>query len=849
MTDTASIRSGARHGHLDGATAIDLATDRPRPTAGPYRPGTERLSLPAATTVRLDEVSGSAGVPPSTTVLTAWAAVLHRHTGQSELLLGLAADPATGPGVRPLLLRLRPEAPFAEELPRVHAAATDATATATAAGAAAADPKGTSPLLRALAGHPGERELRAAAPDVALSLEEHEDGTAGLCLRYNTSLLSRSTAVWMLGHCRTLLVEALADPGRPVRELRVQDEPPAGPWSLPAPAGFTAPAPAGPGETLVDRFLRTAAEHADRTAVTSPSGTLDYAGLERVTAATARRLRRFGGPGRRVALLCAHDIGAVVGAWSVLRTGAAYVPLDPRQPDGRLTRLLLDVDAAAIVCDPALAERASLLARGRPIVPLDPTDPGPAAETRPGAIPETQPGADEPPAAGPDALAYLLHTSGSTGKPKAVMQTRGNVLAHALTYADRIRLGPGDQVPLLARHTFDAAVMDLYGALLTGATLHVLDPLLPASRLRERLADVGATVLHCTPTVFRHLTGDLAEDAVGHEATLGTVRAVVLGGEEAGQHDLRRFLRAFPDGSALVNGLGPTECTLVAQHLAGRADLGGGALPVGGPVDGVRIRLVDTDGHPTELRGELEVRGERVAVGYWNQPEVTARVFGTATDGTRFYRTGDLVRRRADGALVFLGRRDRQIKIRGHRIEPGEIEAVLRGHPTVAEAVLTVAEAVPTVDTRRPTARLVAYVTPATAFPPDAEELGRYLARTLPEHAVPWRVVALERLPLGPTGKLDRSALPAPEDAPTDTGDAPNTPTERAVADVWCRVLGIPSARLHSNFIASGGDSIQLLTLLAELQADLGVELDLLEILAAPTVATMAHLIERENRC
>ncbi|KJY34079.1 AMP-binding protein, partial [Streptomyces sp. NRRL S-495] len=407
-----------------------------------------------------------------------------------------------------LLLRLRPAAPFAEELARVHDAAAAAT-NATAAAAATADPDTAPPELRAVAGHPGERELREAAPDLALSLER-EDGTANLCLRYNTSLLSRSTAVWMLGHCLTLLGEALADPGRPVRELRVQDEPPAAPWSLPAPAGFTAPAPAGPGETLVDRFLRTAAAHADRTAVTGPSGALDYAGLERVTAATARRLRRFGGPGKRVALLCAHDIGAVVGAWSVLRTGAAYVPLDPRQPDGRLTRLLLDVDAAAILCDPELAERASLLARGRQIVPLDPTDPGPAAElpptdrgpaaeappTDPGPTAEAPPGAGEAPTAGPDALAYLLHTSGSTGKPKAVMQTRGNVLAHALTYADRIRLGPGDQVPLLARHTFDAAVMDLYGALLTGATLHVLDPLLPAPRLRERLAAAGATVLH-----------------------------------------------------------------------------------------------------------------------------------------------------------------------------------------------------------------------------------------------------------------------------------------------------------------------------------------------------------------
>ncbi|MBD0689549.1 hypothetical protein BG452_27570 [Streptomyces sp. CBMA123] len=830
---------------------LDLATDRPRLTAGPYRGETERVPLPAGTTALLDELGRSTGVPPAITLLTVWAAVLHRHTGQADLLLGLdtasfaeagpeatptrttgttgttgrtgtgtgtgtgTTGPAADPGIRPVRLGLRPDAPFADELLRCRAAATEALGRA---------PEGEAPELRAVAGHPAEPELRAVAPDLALALAD--DGTA-LSLRYNAALLSRATAGWILGHCLTLLAEAVAKPGQPLRDLRVQDGPVHAPaWRLPVPAGHTAPAPAERGEDLVDRFRRTARAHAERPALVGPSGTLSYARLDRVTSATARRLRRSGGPGRRVALLCAHDLGSVVGVWSVLKSGATYVPLDPRQPDARLTRLLLDAEVGAILCDPELADRAAAVFRGRPVLPLDLTDPGEPA--------------DAGRAVDPGELAYLLHTSGSTGKPKAVMQTRHNVLAHGLRYADRIRIGPGDQVPLLARYTFDAAVMDLYGALLTGATLHVLDPLLPAPELRGRLAAAGATVVHCTPTLFRHLTGDLPADAAGPEPTLAAVRAVVLGGEEATQHDLRRFLRAFPADSALVNGLGPTECTLVTQHLAGRADLGSGALPVGHPVDGVRIRLVDQDGHPTELCGELEIHSDHVAEGYWRQPDVTAGAFGTSADGTRFYRTGDLVRRRADGALVFRGRKDRQIKIRGHRIEPGEIEAVLRGHPTVAEAVLTV-------DTRQPVARLVGYVTPATAFPPDPEELRRYLARTLPEYAVPWRVLALDRMPLGPTGKLDRSALPDPEEVAAGPGEAPRTVTQIAVAAVWCRVLGVPSADLHGNFMAGGGDSIRLLELLSALQDGFGVELDLMEVLAAPTVATLATLIEREN--
>ncbi|MHA4779039.1 amino acid adenylation domain-containing protein [Streptomyces sp. MSC1_001] len=815
--------------HADVAP-LALATDHPRLTAREYRGETVSAELPEDIASLLEKVSTDAGVSELVTVLTAWVAVLHRHTARTDLVVVLdieSFDPSgagEGGGALPLSVRLRPQAPFSEELPRVQAALSDALRTARATGFPALPDHVGAAIGRGGGSRGGDSPGETAA-DVTLGME-HADRGAVLTLTYNASLFVRTTAVWLLGHCVRLLSEAVAAPRLALNDLRVQDEPPAaGPWDLPTPEDFVPPAPAGPAETLVARFRRTVAAHGSRIALVGAAGKMTYEELDRASSAAARRLARAGAAGNHVALLCAHDVGAVVATWAVLKSGAAYVPLDPRQSDSRLTRLLTDADVSAVLCDPELADRAALLARGRRVMTIDP-DARTAGETK--TLQD------------PDALAYLLYTSGSTGKPKAVMQRQRNVLAHALTYATRLRIGAGESVPLLARYTSDAAVMDLFGALLSGATLHVLDPLLPAPELRERLAAAGATVVHCTPTLFRHLLGDRPQHAERCES-LRTVRVVVLGGEEATQRDLRDFLGAFPATASLVNGLGPTECTLVLQHMATRDDLTGTTLPVGRCVEGVSVRLLDEDGRPTEVFGELEVLSDRVALGYWNQPDITARAFETRTEGLS-YRTGDLARRRADGAVVFQGRKDRQIKIRGYRIEPGEIEAVLRGHPTVAESVVTV-------DTRRRAPRLVGYVTPATGFPPDTEELTRYLKHTLPDYAVPWRIVALNELPPGPTGKTDHSRLPLPEE-PTGAGeDRPTTPLELAVSAIWCGTLGIPSASLNSNFMASGGDSLRLLEMLAKAQEELGVEIPLMDFLAAPTIATMATLIERERTC
>ncbi|MCC9306037.1 amino acid adenylation domain-containing protein [Kitasatospora sp. RB6PN24] len=810
----------------DGATATELPGDLPRLATGGFTPGTAEHRLPAATTAALAALPGAPSEP--VVLLAALAAVLHRHTGSTELLIGLdprLLRPELAPALVPLRLAVDPAGPF-DELVRETARAG---AEALAHGAEL--PQGAAPVTIAV--QPAPLTTAISAGIDATFGWDRQDGVSTLSLRYDSSRFTRAGAAWLLDHLATLLGNAVADPSRPVRELPVQHQPVAeADWPVPTPPGYVAPAPPGAAESLVDRFRAVVAAHGDRIAVTGPSGRYRYAELDAVTDRIAHRLRPHTAAGGRVALLCEHDVGAAIGVWSVLKSGAAYVPLDPRQPDGRLARILANAQVSVLACDPALADRARVLARELPVLSME--QPGPAPEEVPSGP------------AGADSLAYLLHTSGSTGTPKAVLQSHRNVLAHALGYADRVRIGAGDQVPLLARFTFDAAVMDLFGALLTGATLHVTDPLLPAPQLRARLAALDAAVLHCTPTLFRHLVGDLPERASGPEPSLTGVRAVVLGGEEATRQDLRRFLTAFPRGAVLINGLGPTECTLALQHLATRADLDRPTLPVGRPVPGVGVRLLDADGHPTEVYGELELLGDRVALGYWGPSHTAAPAFTTHPDGTRGYRTGDVARRLPDGTLVFLGRRDRQLKIRGHRLEPGEIESALRAHPTVAQAAVVV-------DDRAAPPRLVAFVSAATAFPPDARELVGYLSRILPDYAVPAQVVPLESMPLGPTGKLDRSRLPLPDPhaAPTAESDDehPRTELELALARLWCRVLATSGAGLHSNFMAAGGDSLRMLALLDAVREELGVEVPLLDFLATPTIAGMAHLIDRTQRC
>ncbi len=806
MTALSTVASSA----FAQATVAELPTDYPRTAARAARAAVEEHSLPGPTSVRLEDLRDRLGVALAPVALAVVVLTLERHTGERDLLVGIGGKAGE---VVPVRIGIDPGSTFTSLLSRTAEAVREAVRHGQVPGE-----RGIA--MRVVVDPPDRTDNMAPEIDLVVSL------CAGTILRltYNSSLYTAETAVRFLADCAALLSSALCRPLVPVRQLRMRPGPgPTPPWPLPVPDGFSPPDPPTDTETLVDRFRAITAEHPDRVAVRGRSGRYRYSELDRMTTTLARRIGRSAAPDQRLGLLCAHDVGLVVAVWSALKAGYAYVPLDPRQPIDRLARIVADAGVAAIACDPDLVGRASRLARGRRVMPIV----GPVEEHM----------TEWPSPASADTLAYLMYTSGTTGGPKGVRQSHRNVLSHAITYASRIRIQAGDQVPLLAGFAFDAAVMDLFGTILTGATLTIVDPLAPARRLRADLAESGASIVHCTPTLCRHLLSDV-DDLAGRLDELATVRTIVLGGEEVTPNDLRAVFRRFPEGCTLVNGLGPTECTIALQHMVTAADLAGHAIPVGHPVEGVGVRLLDVDGRPAEVFGEVEITSEHLALGYWNQPESAASAFDRHPGGMRRYRTGDLARRRSDGALVFCGRKDRQVKIRGHRVEPAEVEADLRAHPSVAQSAVVVERSVEP--------RLIGYVTSATGQPAEEQELAGYLGRQLPDYAVPARIVPLDALPLGPTGKLDRARLPPPEEVAA-VDDAAWSPVERRVASIWCEILGLSRIGRQATFLASGGDSVRLLAMLSRVRAEFGVKIELMDFLTAPTIATIVAFIEMDQ--
>ena len=428
----------------------------------------------------------------------------------------------------------------------------------------------------------------------------------------------------------------------------------------------------------------------------------------------------------------------------------------------------------------------------------------------------------------PDDLAYVLFTSGSTGTPKGVMQTQRNVLHHARTYIESLQITADDRLTLLSHYGFDAAVMDIFGALLSGACLYPLD-LRDEDYTGETLDRIGEhrmTLLHSTPTVFRHL---MRNKVCRHDLTC--VRAVVLGGEEALATDFASFRRQFAPPTLFVNGLGPSESTLALQFFAEHGTrLPGNVVPVGSPVAGCEVVLLDEEGNEAGISGELAIRSKHVSAGYWNQPDLTSKRFIPQDDGRVLYRTGDRGRYLPDGRLVFIGRIDDQVKVRGHRIEPGEVEAAVISAGAERCAVVLVED------------RLVAYVVGEL----EVATLRTKLQDALPDYMVPSAYVFIDELPLTPNGKLDKKALPKPAIArdESEVYVAPRNDIEERLVRIWSDVLGVERIGIHDDFFAMGGHSLLAAQLVSRVTDSMQVGLPIRRLFDTPTVAGIAEHVE-----
>jgi amino acid adenylation domain-containing protein len=713
--------------------------------------------------------------------------------------------------------------------------------------------------------------------DLLLEASAPPEGIAWL-LHYDARLFDRSTVERMLEHLTAFVRAALAAPEAPIgtlsiltqaerRQLESRDAcPPALPLVPAPPLPGSRPLPPRPplaraidwpiDRSLAEGFERIVARHPARVAVKTRESSWTYRELsdraDRVAAAVLRAGGSTSAEAGRVALLCSHDAGMLAAILGVLKAARAYVPLDPRAPAARLRQIWSDAEPEAIVTDRVHAALAREIAASAHMVVIDNVPdaaadaadtlaatatataaaPAPASASAP--VPALVPAW---PVVAPRSLAYLLYTSGSTGEPKGVVQSHRNVQHFIRTYAANLDLRPTDRLTLLPAYGFDAAVMDIFGALLTGGTLC---PFSLRDATPRELADwieaEQITVLHATPTVFRMLTGSLEP-----ERRLASVRLVVLGGEAAWQSDAEQCARHFVPECVLVNGLGPTESTVTLQWF-GRAGghLTRRALPVGYPVQGTRVRLVDGHGYDAELFGQIVIESPYVALGYWRRDALTRAAFEDldGDDGVRRYRTGDLGRRLPDGSLEFVGRIDNQVKLRGHRIELSEVETVVASHPAVREAAVSLATDAGGAEA------LIAYVVPREGDLPPASALRQFMAARLPGPMVPSRFVSLEALPYRPNGKVDREALPPPPPLASASAAyvAPRNNHEQQMADLWSDVLGVERLGVHDNFFELGGDSIKAIKITARLHA-LGLATTPWLLFQYQTIADLAPLL------
>jgi len=851
---------------LAGVPPIDLPLDGRRGAVATFEGDSRTFEIGPGLLAAVTDLARAHDATLYMVVLAVYQVLLGRHSGQSDFAVGTPAggrprselERLIGPffNMLPMRADLTDDPTFAELLARVKRTTLDAFAhqglpfeQLIGELGPARDISRTPVFQVALAlqsydedsaawpgleAEPFPMTAMAARFELELFLTQRRGGLDGLFI-HNRHLLAGATVEALATHFVTLLRAATSAP-----HLRVSDLEMLAPDEHDRIAAF-AHGPRRPypeDRTLGDLLRAQAARTPEAVALESGEHRLSYAELERRADRLAHRLRGLGvAPGARVAVCAERSVELVVSLLAVVKAGAAYVPLDPDYPRDRLDFMLRDAEAVVLLAQTAVRDR--LPETG--IITLDPNepddDPGHAADT-------TSPAGLADPAgsaacsagmvSGPAYPAYMIYTSGSTGRPKGVPNTHA-AIGNRLDWMQRAFGLTGDDVVLQKTPAgFDVSVWEFFWPLITGARLVLAAPggHRDTAYLRDLIIGSGVTTLHFVPSM---LAAFLEEEGIEACASL---RRVICSGEELPPGVAARFFERLP-GAELHNLYGPTEAAV--DVTAWRCVPGDSRLPIGHPVQNTSIRILDQWLRPVPfgVPGELHIGGVQLAPGYHERPALTAERFVPDPydgAGSRLYRTGDLARLRRDGAVEFLGRIDDQIKIRGQRVELGEIEAVLREQPGVREALVVAGGDA-----------LVAYV--VTEDP--GADLRAALRTLLPDHMVPGAYVFLEALPLSPNGKVDRAALPAPPRPGEEggRGAAPSSPAEIAIAGIWGELLGVPEVRVDDDFFELGGHSLVAIQAVARLRGLLapveGRSVGVMDLFKHSTVRALAELIER----
>ena len=826
--------------------------------------GTCRLRIDQALTRRIKERARAEGVTVYMVLLAAYQLLLHRYTGQADLLVG---TPMAGRGrpefehvvgycMNPVAIRSQLDGgeSVREVLARVRRRVLGALEHQTfPLHLLASDRRAGAPLFRALfvfnrppvrgaaelallaMGQPGLRRpfadllaepvpvrQRETPVDLHLSMAEIDDMLFAT-FRYRTDLLDDDAGRRMMRHFENILVAIVEDIDQPASAVAMLGDPErqrilTG-WNATRtgyPAGVTVPG-------LIERQV---AATPDAVAVSGESGQLTYRELNERANHVAHLLTDRGiGAGVRIGLCLDRSPDMIVALLAALKSGAAYVPADPVHPRERIAAMFAEAGVAVVVTQRPLADR---LPGGVDTILLD--DEAAVSGKRNDnlglAIADGSP-------------VYVLYTSGSTGAPKGVVVSHRSLANYVRFAAGNFAMSAGDRVLQFASLSFDASAQQIYAALVSGATLVLRNDRMLSSpqAFLSQCTQWSVTVLDLPTAYWHELVVGISEAGATVPATL---RLVIIGGERAVPDLVRAWHGYVGSRARLINNYGPTEATIVAitRDLTGYA--GAGEVPIGRPVAGGTAYVLDPLRQPVPagVVGELYLGGVGLADGYLGRPGLTAQSFvpHPFEDGSRLYRTGDLASFTPDGELVFRGRADRQIKLRGYRVEPGEIESILRGLPEVADALVVLCEA---------PRQLVGYLVSAQATAPDTAALRTALRRKLPEYMVPSAFVTVPSFPLNHNGKVDIGALPAPETPGPQGHTGPRTPAEQFLVETFAEVLGLTAVGVDDDFFGRGGHSLLATKMIARIRDRFQVDVPLRAVFEAPTPASLADLLAR----
>ena len=865
--------------HLAGEIPLlDLPTDRPRPTVQTYRGAVQRFRLSTELTRRLKALGHSHEATLYMTLLAAYQVLLYRHSGQRELIVG---SPTTGRSraeftgimgyfVNPVAMRtsLSDEETFGALLGNVRRNVLSAFENQDCPFSHLVerlqlirDPA-RSPLFQTMfilqkapflneqgltslamcedgaslqwAGYVLEvvgLEQRATQFDLTLMMAETAEGLTA-SFEYNTDLFNASTIERLGAHFNTLLESIVGNPEQRISELEMLDEAERQQLLV----EFNDTSTAYPQDVCLHQLFEQQVERTPAAlALSFADEHLTYAELNGRANQLAHYLQGQGVELEdRVGVLLERSVEMVVALLAILKTGAAYVPLDPSYPAERLCFMSADARLRVLLTDRRLLEQVTTAAT---VLCLE----------RDGAGISAQPRANLERAVPANALAYVIYTSGSTGQPKGAMNTHGGIVNRLRWMQDAYQLTTADRVLQKTPFSFDVSVWEFFWPLVVGAGLCVAVPggHQDAGYLRQVIAAERITTIHFVPSMLQAFVQEPEVWRCGQQ-----LQRVICSGEALGVGLQERFFAEL-EGVELHNLYGPTEAAVDVTSWECRRGAAPATVPIGRPIANTQVYIL---GERLELvalgvRGEVYLGGEGLARGYLHKPELTAERFiphpYSAREGARLYRTGDIGRYLADGNIEYLGRADYQVKLRGYRIELGEIENVLSQHPQVREAVVVAQETTGGGGQQR----LVGYVVPEAGAELQTSELRQHLAEKLPEHMIPALLVQLEELPLTPNGKVDRRALPGPDTShPNQTREyeAPRTPYEEALCAIWQQVLGLDRVGIHDNFFELGGHSLLATQVMSRLREAFQVDLPLRVIFEAATVAALAERMTKQ---